>query len=126
MSPNNHNDNSCPGIERVTGTNGQVISPTGGHYFPFYIQGVETVTFKQPESRDTKHVYTIYVEWTAPVGNEELTFPDTNAWVSLTDGIITEEIHMEAKVSEHGQIRCTHDNSEYIAMPIDLSCKKVF
>ena len=72
-----------------------------GHYFPFYIQGVETVTFKQPESRDTKHVYTIYVEWTAPVGNEEVTFPDTNAWVSLTDGIITEEIHMEAKVSEH-------------------------
>ena len=101
MSPNNHKDNSCPGIERVTGTNGQVISPIGGHYFPFYIQGVETVTFKQPESRDTKHVYTVYLEWTAPVGNEELTFPDTNAWVSLTDGIITEEIHMEAKVSEH-------------------------
>ena len=62
------------------------------------------MTFKQPESRDTKHVYTIYVEWTAPVGNEEVTFPDTNAWVSLTDGIITEEIHMEAKVSEHDQI----------------------
>merc|ERR1712013_866145 len=83
MSPNNHKDNSCPGIERVTGTNGQ---------------GVETVTFKQPESRDTKHVYTIYLEWTTPVGNEDVTFPDTNAWVSLTDGIITEEIHMEAKV----------------------------
>ena len=89
-------------------------------------QGVETVTFKQPASSDTKHVYTVYVEWTAPIGNEEATFPDTNAWVSLTDGTITEEIHMEAKVSEHGQIRCIHHNSEYITMPIDLSCKKVF
>ena len=67
----------------------------------FVIQGVETVTFKQPTSSDTKHVYTVYVEWTAPIGNEDATFPDTNAWVSLTDGTITEEIHMEAKVIEH-------------------------
>ena len=41
------------------------------------------------------------MEWTAPIGNEEATFPDTNTWVSLTDGTITEEIHMEAKVIEH-------------------------
>ena len=73
------------------------------------IQGVETVTFKQPTSSETKHVYTVYVEWTAPIGNEAATFPDTNAWVSLTDGTITEEIHMEAKVIEHnGASRKTH------------------
>ena len=65
------------------------------------IQSVETVTFKHPTSSETKHVYTVYVEWTAPIGNEEASFPDTNAWVSLTDGTITEEIHMEAKVNEH-------------------------
>ena len=65
------------------------------------IQGVETVTFKQPTSSETKHVYTVYVEWTAPIGNEAATFTDTNTWVSLTDGTITEEIHMEAKVIEH-------------------------
>merc|ERR1712055_100169 len=82
-SPAVSQDNACPGVEKVTGTGGQ---------------GVETVTFKKPTSSDTKHVYTVYVEWTAPIGNEDATFPDTNAWVSLTDGTITEEIHMEAKV----------------------------
>merc|ERR1719370_1511367 len=82
-SPAGSQENLCPGVEKVTGTDGQ---------------GVETVTFKQPTSRDTKHVYTVYVEWTAPIGNEAATFPDTNTWVSLTDGTITEEIHMEAKV----------------------------
>ena len=74
------------------------------------IQGVETVTFKQPTSSETKHVYTVYVEWTAPIGNEDATFPNTNTWVSLTDGTITEEIHMEAKVTsyhfEHKRISC--------------------
>ena len=79
------------------------------------------MTFKQPESRDTKHVYTIYVEWTAPVGNEDVTFPDTNAWVSLTDGIITEEIHMEAKVSEHYPLI----QYTLLCLLIHLSCKKV-
>ena len=71
------------------------------------IQGVETVTFKQPTSAETKHVYTVYVEWTAPIGNEAATFTDTNTWVSLTDGTITEEIHMEAKVtSNHYEHKC--------------------
>ena len=71
------------------------------------IQGVETVTFKQPTSSETKHVYTVYVEWTAPIGNEAATFTDTNTWVSLTDGTITEEIHMEAKVaSYHYEHKC--------------------
>ena len=69
------------------------------------IQGIETVTFKQPTSSETKHVYTVYVQWTAPIGNEAATFPDTNAWVSLTDGTITEEIHMEAKVIEQAEAK---------------------
>ena len=97
----------------MTGTDGQVIFQNM-EIFAHIIstQGVETVTFKQPASSDTKHVYTVYVEWTAPIGNEEATFPDTNAWVSLTDGTITEEIHMEAKVIEfsgagrNAQISC--------------------
>merc|ERR1712212_361769 len=38
------------------------------------------------------------VTGTGGPGVETVTFPDTNAWVSLTDATITEEIHMEAKV----------------------------
>merc|ERR1712037_770646 len=55
-SPSGSQDNPCPGVEKVTGTDGK---------------GVETVTFKQPTSSETKHVYTVYVEWTAPIGNED-------------------------------------------------------
>ena len=94
------------------------------------IQGVETVTFKQPTSSETKHVYTVYVEWTAPIGNEEATFPDTNTWVSLTDGTITEEIHMEAKVIEHngasGKTYLSHAKPTFKQhSPVDIFIEKV-
>jgi len=74
----------CTGIERVTGANGQ---------------GVETITFNQP-SDDTPAVYTIFLEWTAPAGQEEETLAGTKAFVSLSDGSTTEEIKM--KSSEYG------------------------
>ena len=93
----------------------------------FVIQGVETVTFKQPTSSDTKHVYTVYVEWTAPIGNEDATFPDTNAWVSLTDGTITEEIHMEAKVVEHTRAsRVETQNGLLRLISLDIFCDELF
>ena len=60
------------------------------------LQGVETITFNQPTG-EAQHVYTIYVEWTAPVGDTDAAFSASNTWVSLTDGTITEEIHMEPK-----------------------------
>jgi len=66
-------------VVSVTGTDGQ---------------GVETITFAQPEVAQA--VYTVFVDWTAPEGVDDASFDDTNAWVTLTDGSITEEINMRA------------------------------
>jgi len=80
-NPTDVNPNSCPGVAKVTGTDGK---------------GVETITFNKP-SGDTPAVYTVFVEWTAPQGLDA-SFADTNAWVSLTNGSITEDIEMKSNV----------------------------
>jgi len=80
-TPTGENPTRCAGVEKVTGVDGK---------------GVETITLKQP-SGDAPAVYQLFVEWTAP-GGVETSFASSSAYVSLTDGSITEEIHMKADV----------------------------
>ena len=58
---------------------------------------METITFSQPKG-DTPSVYTVFVAWTAPAGQEAKNFAETKAWVSLTDGSLTEDIEMKSDV----------------------------
>lgn len=79
-------ESTCPGIHKMTGDT-----------------GVETITYSAPSSNSTAAVYTIYVKWTMPVGEKEATFPQSEAWVSLTNGEVTEEVYMDAR--EYGAER---------------------
>jgi len=81
-TPTGKNPTRCPGVDKVTGTDGK---------------GVETITFSQPKG-ETPSVYTVFVAWTAPAGQEAKNFAETKAWVSLTDGSLTEDVEMKSDV----------------------------
>jgi len=80
-TPTESEPSNCPGVDKMTGTDGS---------------GVETITFNKP-SGDKPAVYTVFVDWTASAG-QDASFADSSAWVSLTDGSITEDIEMKANV----------------------------
>merc|ERR1712080_189962 len=77
-TPTGDSDVNCPGVDSVTGTDGQ---------------GVETITFNQPTG-ETPSVYTVFVEWTQPAQHDDISIIATDAHVSVTDGRITEDISL--------------------------------
>lgn len=76
----------CTGVDHVVGD-----------------KGVETITFQQPTDNDPA-VYSVFVKWTLPPGQEHsANFPNTQAWISLTNGAVTEDVYMDSR--EYGAER---------------------
>jgi len=71
---------NCANVEKVTGAGDQ---------------GIQTITFDQPAD-GTPSVYTIFIEWNAPASEVGEKLGGTDAFISLSDGTITEEIKMDA------------------------------